>query len=63
MEAKNENAKVKIDVTELNNTDGGTAGKSGSGYCPYTTDRTCHTSQGGWSNDSEECMYCGWRAW
>jgi len=38
------------------------AGKEKSGYCPYTPDRTCKTGKGGWS-DSEECKYCGWRAW
>lgn len=37
-------------------------GASGSGYCPYTEDRTCRTSKGGWKDD-QECRECGWRAW
>ena len=36
--------------------------KSGSGFCPYTPDRTCRTGKGGWE-DCDECKECGWRAW
>ena len=37
-------------------------GGTGSGYCPYTTDRTCRLSIG-FDNENEDCKYCGWRAW
>ena len=34
----------------------------GSGYCPYTTDRTCRLGIG-FDNENDDCKYCGWRAW
>ena len=66
MEKDMKNTKVneKIENTEkLENITGGKSGSSDSGYCPYTTDRKCHTAQSGWDAESENCKYCGWRAW
>ena len=58
IESGKENREIIQD--ELKSTVGGKG--EGSGYCPYTPDRTCKTSQGGWE-DSEVCRECGWRAW
>lgn len=61
MENKNE-ARENLTREEVKQISGGAAAGSGSGYCPYTPDRTCKTDKGGWS-DSEICKECGWRAW
>jgi len=55
--------KEKLTAEEMKQVNGGAGSSSrGSGYCPYTPDRTCHTDKGGWS-DCETCQECGWRAW
>jgi len=58
---KDEQLKEHVSEETLSAAVGGVAGR-GSGYCPYTPDRTCKTDKGGWS-DSEICKECGWRAW
>ena len=56
----NSNNKDNLNDNKLDDVSGGKDGK-GSGYCPYTTDRTCRLGIG--FSDSETCRECGWRAW
>ena len=57
-----ETKNVNVEAEELDQVSGG-SGFSG-GYCPFTPDRRCKIEEiGRWSEDSEFCKECGWRAW